>query len=728
MTRLRLRRAALPLVVAASVAAAALPLFASSALAAPTPSPAPVPPGASASSGSATPAGAVEGTGSRGSECQGAVDPQVRVFGITAASTAPGTKRVEADQRTRFAYTNMPVGSAVRDYVGFVNKSCFPVTLSLYAADAYNSKDGSLNILESAKKSKDLGTWIQIGGSPTITVAPRSTAIRQFVLHVPAGSKPGDHVGAIIASSVAPPPKTAAGVPVSRVATEYRVGARVQVRVAGALKPGLAVSGLRSDYSQGRNPFWGGSATVTYTVRNTGNVTVSAPQQVQVDGWFNGTTAIPSVPKVEDLLPGSEVTYTAVAPNLFPLDVDTASVRLSPTDLTDQPLTGLTAQRVQDGFLAVSWALVLLVVAGFAGLGYYLWRRFRRGSTRPPAGPAEPSFDDEAEEMEIVNYADAVNAAGRADRSLRLPQRATRPVRPFGPVARTVFGVGAAVALGVGLLLAPALAGESVARAEDAGKLTFLPATGQDLTPIWAVTSGPCPAPTKVMVGFLDGGNFPADTIAVAATTAEINKEIPFGVHLGDTFSSLAVENNAKLVAGVYTLRLLCLSYGEATTYKEFVGSVTFTDPTHYTATAPPDVPAVGVPLGILSHVYPKNAAVQAAAIAEGLTPPPGAVTPTPGPASSVPGVAGSPGAAVGAVGGAADTNRTVASGAEPAREGGFGTWLVLGVGGVVIAALVGLRVFASYRDRRAVGGGDGVSAHEDEQVLENAWPDGGGE
>jgi hypothetical protein len=135
------------------------------------------------------------------------------------------------------------------------------------------------------------------------------------------------------------------------------------------------------------------------------------------------------------------------------------------------------------------------------------------------------------------------------------------------------------------------------------------------------------------------------------------------------------------------------------------------------------------VPIGILSNVYPKNAAVQAAAIAEGLTPPPGAVIPTPSPVGSGPAAGGSPGAAAaGAAGGAADTNTTAgASAAKRAQDDGFGTWLVLGVGGVVIAALVGLRTFASYRDRKTLGG-DGAPAHDDDAVLENAWPDGGGE
>jgi len=723
----RLPRRALPvLAVALGVAAAlgpvdtagaAMPRAVAAVAAVRAESPTPSP--SLATSGSATvpgvqPSGgqAAEGSAdSTGTECQGATDPQIRVFGITAASNDPKSGRVAPDQRTRFAYTNIPAGSAMRDYVGFVNKSCFPVTLTIYAADAYNSKDrGGLNILETGRKSKDLGAWVQIGGGSTITVAPRSTAIRQFVLTVPKGASPGDHSGAIIAATKPEPPTTSAGVPAGQVATEYRVGARLQVRVAGTVTPGLTVTGLTAEYHQGSNPLWGGSAHLTYSVRNTGNISVSAPQTVKISGLFSGTTEIKGAPKVEELLPGGEALFSADAPNLFPLDFATASVSLSPTDLDGKPIDSLGAQAAEADFLALSWVLLLIILLLLAGGGFLLWRWLRQRNGGRPSGPAEAA-DGVDDEVEIINYAQ--QAAGPVGQASRVAAGA-------GAWARRPLAVLGAMLAAVTVLCGAGLFTAAQALADETGTLTFIPATGEDVTPMWMVTSAPCPSDTKIMMGWLNGGSFPQDTIALGATTAGIRTDVLFGTALSDTFFSLAAQNNIKITAGDYRLSLLCLDYDQSKILRRFDGSVKFTDATHYTATAPAQPPAKGVPIGILSYAYPKNEQVQSAAIGQGLTPPSGAVTPS----AATPGPSASPSIAFGE-----DTNVRAAN--KPVRTAGTsasgsdvdGTWVAIGICAAVIAALIGFRFLGGRRaPDDTVPFDDRVDAEDEE--LEHAWPD----
>ena len=85
---------------------------------------------------------------------------------------------------------------------------------------------------------------------------------------------------------------------------------QVRLRVGGPLKPSLAVEHLRIDYAGTPNPFAKGDATVSYTIRNTGNATLAARQTLSVSGPF-GRWAV-AAPRIADspaLLPGARGRY-----------------------------------------------------------------------------------------------------------------------------------------------------------------------------------------------------------------------------------------------------------------------------------------------------------------------------------------------------------------------------------------------------------------------------------
>ena len=118
-----------------------------------------------------------------------------------------------------------------------------------------------------------------------------------------------------------------------RVHLEQRVATRVVVRVGGKLVPKLAIDDLHAVYSGVINPLGSGSVTVTYVVRNTGNVILGGSQQVSTHGLFGTTTKAPRVPTVPALLPGGSFHVRVHVPDVFPELRMSANVRIAPEGL-----------------------------------------------------------------------------------------------------------------------------------------------------------------------------------------------------------------------------------------------------------------------------------------------------------------------------------------------------------------------------------------------------------
>jgi hypothetical protein len=308
------------------------------------------------------------------SVAQPAQSPEAQItFGIRPASKdAP-------DNRARFTYGATP-GAVVKDYVAVSNVSLQPLNLRVYAADAFNTPEGGLDLLPGGQKSTDLGAWTRPDVT-TVTVGARSIVIVPFTVTVPANATPGDHTGGIVASLVTEQVDDKG----SKVRVDQRVGARVYLRVAGALRPRLAVEGMAGDYRTNWNPLDHGSATVTYTVRNTGNVRLQGKQKVTVSTPWGTTVDAKVKGGLPELLPGNAVQLTADVPSVLPAGWLTAQVDLAPAvgpgdQKLQVPDTSVTAT-----FAAVPWTLliVLLVVIGWV----ILWRYRRRKKSTPEPKP-----------------------------------------------------------------------------------------------------------------------------------------------------------------------------------------------------------------------------------------------------------------------------------------------------------------------------------------------------
>lgn len=319
----------------------------------------------------------------------GAVLTAVLLIPPTPAAAAPGAPGAPGDPggmawavrpagpkgpsgRDYFVYSVAP-GQTVRDKVSISNLSDRTRTFRVYATDAFNTADGSFGLLTADRTPTGVGTWVTIERGSYTVKAGRTVQV-PFTLKVPHDATPGDHGGGIVAS-VTQQQTTARG---QRVNVDRRVAARVYLRAAGTLAPALQVTALRTGYDA---PLVGnGRMDVTYTVRNTGNLRMTALARIGAQGPFGlplGEQVSRSIP---ELLPGSSYTFTERIGGVPPAGRLAASVRLSPTD----PQSGRPVAARPVARKASLWHVPWLVAGAAAVLaaGAVYARRRRPGGAR----------------------------------------------------------------------------------------------------------------------------------------------------------------------------------------------------------------------------------------------------------------------------------------------------------------------------------------------------------
>ena len=288
------------------------------------------------------------------------------------------------DDRPTFAYAATP-GGVFNDQMEISNAGTRPLTLKVYASDAFTPRTGGFDLLTAGKKSDDAGTWVSLS-RPVVTVPARSHVVVPFTLKVPATATPGDHSAGIVASLTSFG-NDAKG---NKVAVDQRVGARIYLRISGELTPGLTVEGLTATYHPKANPFSPGRTTLTYRVRNTGNVRLGAHQKVTVNAPWGAYKTADGVADVPEILPGDAVDVTAEVRGAFPAIWLTSTVTADPVAQPGDGKLPLYTVKRDHGFWAVSWTLlailggILLLVGALFGVRYLR----RRGATTRGAANA----------------------------------------------------------------------------------------------------------------------------------------------------------------------------------------------------------------------------------------------------------------------------------------------------------------------------------------------------
>lgn len=283
-------------------------------------------------------------------------------WGVRTASNDFG------ESRENFTYDVEPGGSLDDAFV-VTNYDDEPLQLTMYAADGFTTSSGQLDVATRDVLPREIGAWVAV--EEEVVIEPGESREVPFTLDVPDNATPGDHAGAIVTSLTVPAADE--GISVDR-----RLGIRIYLRVGGDLAPSLSIDAFGVEYSGSLNPFVAGTASASYTIRNTGNSRLDAGHSVTLAGPFGLFRGAPiSLDDVPQLLPGESWEVDVPLTSVVPLFLVTAEATVNPA-LPDG--TGIAPASAQASFWAVPWTLLIAAVLAVASIVLVVWttRRGRR--------------------------------------------------------------------------------------------------------------------------------------------------------------------------------------------------------------------------------------------------------------------------------------------------------------------------------------------------------------
>ena len=321
-------------------------------------------------------------------ECQLAA-PGGDIVESWALSPAGSLAADQAAQRPDLSY-ELGQGAVIEDAVTLFNYGTVQLTFRVYATDAFNNADGQFDLLSGDQPPTDVGSWVSLA-QELITVPPCKQVTMPITITVPPDAAPGDHAGAILASSES----VGTGPEGGAVTLDRRTGTRLYLRVSGDLFPDLAVVDVDTNYDHSLNPF-GGSATVSYTIENRGNVRLGGTSSLTVGGPFGIGDQTINLPDVPELLPGESVSLSADVADVPALFLSFTSVEVVAGGGGD----GSSAPSATGDDLTFTPPLSVLIGLLVVILGVLLKRSYRRHSgaddDRPDDQSATPEHADDS--------------------------------------------------------------------------------------------------------------------------------------------------------------------------------------------------------------------------------------------------------------------------------------------------------------------------------------------
>lgn len=263
-----------------------------------------------------------------------------------------------ADGRTRYSYLAAP-GQTLDDLYVARNTGTTAQTLTVFSTDAYNTDDGGYGLLDTEAEPTDAGRWVSFADGATklsIPLEPGATQVVPFTVTVPADASPGDHAAGLVISVTSPN---------GQLLVDRRVATRLYVRVPGDLQPALTISNLEASYAHSLNPI-DGVTTVTYTVKNTGNVALGAHMVIGAKALFGIGAGELLREELAEMLPGATRTVSFDVAGVGQYGYLNPYVRLVPSVEQNASSPGVLREVSRDTviFAMPWWLLIGLALAG----------------------------------------------------------------------------------------------------------------------------------------------------------------------------------------------------------------------------------------------------------------------------------------------------------------------------------------------------------------------------
>lgn len=279
--------------------------------------------------------------------------------------------------RPNFAYALDP-GATVTDAMRVTNTGTTALDLAVYAADAFTTSTGDIDLNTTDTPSVDAGAWVTVEAGQLV-LAPGAQADVTFSITVPADATPGDHSAGLVTSF-------RGGTSGGTIDVDRRLGTRITVRVAGELAPAVEVAAVDTSYRPSWNPFEPGTLVVRYRLTNAGNTLVTATDATRASGPWGIAETRPEPAALPEIIPGSTVDVVREVP-IAPWGWVTGTVVTEPESI-GFGAQGLATVTREFGVLAVPWTLlgVFVLIAG-AIVAVWIARRRRMRQAGGPGGP-----------------------------------------------------------------------------------------------------------------------------------------------------------------------------------------------------------------------------------------------------------------------------------------------------------------------------------------------------
>ncbi len=292
--------------------------------------------------------------------------PDVQIVERFAITPAGANDPNSISNRPEFSYTG-DGGSVIEDAITVFNLGNNTLNFGLYGTDAQNDEAGAFSLLGADEEPTDVGSWIQLA-QETVTVDPGMAATIPFTVTIPDDATPGDHVGAVVASS----PTLGETADGSFLEIDRRTSTRLYLRVDGPIRAELAVEDLSTSYGATANPL-SGTAKVTYRIQNRGNVRLGGTHSVSVAGPFGIGKQASEAIEFPELLPGQGIDIAA--------DLDgVPAMLLAFTEVSIQASGGdaPTGGAGTSSSISLALPVTVLLLMAVLGLAWFTRRRFKR--------------------------------------------------------------------------------------------------------------------------------------------------------------------------------------------------------------------------------------------------------------------------------------------------------------------------------------------------------------